>query len=922
MATLPKHLREFDDTGKTRELIYENALDAVKRRFPIEDDQYSLELHNVRYSGKPEFTWEQQKDALMKNRQLRRPIKGKWRLIHKESGKVLDERDDTVMHVPYYTPRGTFIYNGNEYTMSSQSRLKAGPYVRRRVSGDVETHFNVKPGTGKGFHIRLEPSTGVFKLNIGQSNIPIYPVLKAIGVSDEEIEKSIGTDLLRTNRGKRSTDAVKKVYRRISGYKYDPALDERAQAAFIRDALQGAQLDPDVVGRTMGVLNTKNVTPALMLRAMQKMLNVNKGEEQEDDRDSPKYSSYHGVEDYVKERVDKDAGKLARSLLFKARRNRSLKSVPSGALSPYMKGMLLGSGLAMPLEETNPISILEQLTRITKLGEGGIGSSEAVTMSARNVNPGQFGFIDPIMGPEGCWDGTTEVMTRDGWVRWAKVTEETEFACNVDGAIEFHKPQQLFVEDYAGMMYRIDGERITEFTTPSHKFFVKEYGTAGEYRWEHASAMYGKPRCFRVLSDKPYAGNEEFRVKRIGRRPVFTIPIDQWCRLIAYYLNFGSMECVDDMKCVRIFLPCHIDYIFFDRLIEQLPFPYAMQKIEDDKPGLAYDIYNGAFFKYIDELEGSGRNIPDELFDAPVTARAAFLDTFNMASNSETSISVDDENLAIALERFIFGMGMFAEVYSNTDGTFSIAVSYAKSTYCKSHDYSQEWFSGLVYCATVPGNMLYVRRGAFGAHWAGNLNIGIDVRAAYKTYKGADGNLYGEFTDRNGKTQYLTPAQVSDSIVAFPAQLSKPGKFAVAMVDGKIKKVPKNQVQYELPSTAHMLAPNMQLNPMPTALMPGRAFYGAKFWGQYMPQVKGEKPLVTSLVPGTDESFHQYYGKKIGTFTADKPGQVIGVTKNNVKVKYNDGETKTFELVNNFPFNRLSAITFNPTVKTLSLIHI
>jgi len=595
-ANLPADLREFDDTDKTRELIYDNALAAVQRRFPVEDTDYRLELHDARYDGSQQFSLEQQKQALLKDRQLRTPIKGTWRLKHKESGELLDEREDVVLHVPFYTPRGTFIYNGNEYTVANQSRLKPGPYVRRRRTGEVETQFNVRPGTGKSFHLRLEPETGIFRMSLDQSNIPLYPFLKAMGVTDKELQKTWGADLLKTNIEKQDPRAIQKIYKRMSGYKYEPSWDEAAQIKYLRETIPGFQIDPGVTARTMGVEKAEGITPALLLRATQKMLNVSRNEEGEDDRDNPMFSNVLSVEDFVEERIDKDAGRLARSLLFKTRRGRNLKGIQRGALNPYMSGLLLNSGLAMPLEETNPLSTLEQLSRVTKLGEGGISSAESITDTARNVNNGQFGFIDPIAGPEG-------------------------------------------------------------------------------------------------------------------------------------------------------------------------------------------------------------------------------------------------------------------------------------------------------------------------------LNIGIDVRAAYKTFKGKDKHLYAEFNDTSGKKVYLRPDQVADTVVAFPGQLATKGEQAVAMVRGEVRRVAKKDIDYEVPSYAHLMAANANLNPIPTGFQPGRQFYGAKFWSQYLPQVKGEVPLVDSLVPGTDQTFSEHYGRRIGSLTSKVAGTVTNVTDTGVTVTDANGKKHTVELIKDFPFNRLTGISYMSAVQ-------
>jgi hypothetical protein len=85
---LPPHLREFGDFETTRKLIYDNALEAMSKRFPIEDDQYRLELNDVHYSGPQEFTWADQKRAMLVGRSVKTPMKGTWRLVDKVAGNV------------------------------------------------------------------------------------------------------------------------------------------------------------------------------------------------------------------------------------------------------------------------------------------------------------------------------------------------------------------------------------------------------------------------------------------------------------------------------------------------------------------------------------------------------------------------------------------------------------------------------------------------------------------------------------------------------------------------------------------------------------------------------------------------------------------------------------------------------------------
>ena len=391
-------LRSFIDAPATRTAIMDNVLEAVKNRFPIEDDDVRLELKDVKYEGPTSYTLEQQKQALLGNRRLGCSLAGTWRLIDKKTGSVLDERRDGVIRVPYYTDRGTIINNGNEYTVISQARLSPGVYVRKKQNGELESQFNV--ANGLGFRIGLDKETGALNMSIGQGHVPLYPVLRAMGVTDDEIRKSWGNEVTSVNIGKFDPRAMDKVYARYAGRKADMNLSPAEKAKFVTEALAGSGLDPSVVVRTLGLENVTGVTGQVMLRAAQKLLNINRGAEDPDERDNPRFSKFYGVEDMMRERIDKDAGRLTKSMLFRAKRDKSLSRIGRNALAPYLDTFLSGSGLAMPGEEANPLSILTQQSRITRLGEGGISSPDLVTPEARNVQGDYLGYVDFISGPE------------------------------------------------------------------------------------------------------------------------------------------------------------------------------------------------------------------------------------------------------------------------------------------------------------------------------------------------------------------------------------------------------------------------------------------------------------------------------------------------------------------------------------------
>jgi hypothetical protein len=231
------------------------------------------------------------------------------------------------------------------------------------------------------------------------------------------------------------------------------------------------------------------VTPNLMLAASQKLLGLQRGEEEPDDRDSLSNQQFFGPEDFFRERIERDAGGIAKKILWNSTNRGKLASVGSGALTPQLRSVILNSGLGMPLEEINPLDYLDQQYRVTRLGDGGISSTDAIPDESRAVHPSQFGFIDPVRGPE-CFDAQTEVFTASGWTPWADVTEDTLFAVQLTNGVFFEPAHRLIVEEYYGPMYGVDTEQVSYLVTPGHRVIFSDVGEV-DTREELAEHVHG-----------------------------------------------------------------------------------------------------------------------------------------------------------------------------------------------------------------------------------------------------------------------------------------------------------------------------------------------------------------------------------------------------------------------------------------------
>jgi DNA-directed RNA polymerase beta subunit len=390
--------RRFDDFDSVRANVLNGVKNGYLSRFPMENERYRLELSNVAYPEKM-YDVRDEKKALIEDSSLTVPLFGKFTLIDKATNEPLDSVQGTLARVPYLTHRGTYINNGNEYSLvAGQQRLKPGIYARRKDNGEIESHFNLASGTGQGLRLFMEPETGVYRIMVGKSRMRLYPILKRMGVEDQEFEKWWGKDVLELNK-KDDEKLFDKFYSKFMGRKSDTALDEKGRAMHLMEELQKGEIDEEVAERNLGT-KFKNISPQVILRSSQKLLNIHRGLEQEDDRDSLANKLFVGQEDLFEERIRKDVGSLAKKLLSRSSYNKKITGWINGYFSPQLDGLVSGNSLSNHIDGINPIQIMDFGYRVVQTGEGAIEDSDAIPMQARALHPSQAGTIDFLRTPE------------------------------------------------------------------------------------------------------------------------------------------------------------------------------------------------------------------------------------------------------------------------------------------------------------------------------------------------------------------------------------------------------------------------------------------------------------------------------------------------------------------------------------------
>lgn len=249
--TLEKNSYTPYEFSKIRNSLENKIIKSIENSFPLDYGGVRLELKNVRYDNTP-ISLKDQKYARLSDKYLSKPLKGDLYLYDSNSNQLLDKlQNKTIMNIPYYTDRGTFIHNGNEYTTLKQSRLRPGIYSRRKANGELEAQFNIKRGTGVGYRITLEPQTGIYRLNISQSNVPLYSVLHDLGVSDEELKEAWGEDIFNRNKIKYDSRSLDKIYSKLVMARDRKAETREEKIEALKKAFDDQRVERSILNRNL-----------------------------------------------------------------------------------------------------------------------------------------------------------------------------------------------------------------------------------------------------------------------------------------------------------------------------------------------------------------------------------------------------------------------------------------------------------------------------------------------------------------------------------------------------------------------------------------------------------------------------------------------------------------------------------------------
>lgn len=392
--------------------------EALKENFPVEGRKNQLVLHGIKFDeGAVDHNdIQSQEQAKLNGRTWGVPVYGEVGLVDKTTGKEIDRAKVRLLTLPKPTYRYSFIVDGNERQVDNLWRLRSGVYAHVKQNGEHRTEFNLKEPFARAprIYIPFDPENKKFKLTYGDSNIPLYPILKVLGVDDSEMKKQWGDAIYNENavNEKKVSRTIEDLYGKIEGKGYraaSPKLEDKA--AVIYQAFHDAKLLPETTKAVFGK-SFESVNGEALLLASKRILDVSKGDIPPDDRDSLVFKTLHSVDDFLKDALTKYQTKkiIKQKLGNNLDRQDKVRDIITGDIfhKPIHK-FFSEDTLSRNAEQVNPLEMMSnyRATTILSKDSGGIKNERSLTDSMKLINPSHFGFLDSIHTPESDRTGIT-----------------------------------------------------------------------------------------------------------------------------------------------------------------------------------------------------------------------------------------------------------------------------------------------------------------------------------------------------------------------------------------------------------------------------------------------------------------------------------------------------------------------------------
>jgi len=356
------------------------------------------------------------------------PLKVKTSLTNKQTGQKYTQ-EVFLGDIPQMTEKGTFIINGVERVIVNQIVRSPGVFfsaVDDPLTGRRLFSAELRPYRGSWLEFSISHSDVLTVKIDRRRKFPATTFLRAIGFSEDEAilelfknedtgEQSLLEKTLSKDQTKTTDEALLEIFRKMRPG--DPVVLDTAKGLLEGMFFSGRRYNLTKVGRfkinkrlKSNIPNTQEnwiLTKEDVVATIKYLIRLSFGEGKLDDIDHLGNRRIRRVGELVQQNAFRN-GLLRLERVIKERM--SLLTLdqditPSGLINakPVIASInefFRTSQLSSILDQTNPLSEVDHLRRLSVMGAGGITRDRA-SFSIRDINHSQYGRIDPIRSPEG-----------------------------------------------------------------------------------------------------------------------------------------------------------------------------------------------------------------------------------------------------------------------------------------------------------------------------------------------------------------------------------------------------------------------------------------------------------------------------------------------------------------------------------------
>ncbi len=377
-------------------------------------------------SGIPKLT---APEALRKGLTYQMPLKIEAVLLNKQTGEKTVQ-EVFLGEIPVMTPQGTFVINGIERCVINQLVRSPGVYFLGDidpVTGRTLYFAEVRPLRGSWLEFNISRGNALFVRIDRRRKFPITTFLRALGLgSDEEIYKTFADidnqnsvsfieGTLKKDNTHGSAEAAMEIYKKMRPG--EPVVLETAQEYIKNLFFNLRRYSLGKVGRYkinkrlgLNVENGENnwvLSRNDIVATVRYLIQLQNGQGEIDDIDHLANRRVRRVGELVGQAAFR-VGLLRLERAVKERMSMldiKLKSFPNQVVNarPVIAAtneFFRTSQLSSILDQTNLLSEVDNLRKLSVMGTGGI-SRERASFSIRDINSSQYGRICPVKSPEG-----------------------------------------------------------------------------------------------------------------------------------------------------------------------------------------------------------------------------------------------------------------------------------------------------------------------------------------------------------------------------------------------------------------------------------------------------------------------------------------------------------------------------------------